>query len=175
VEAGVQNFQLLYPLSYVLILLGLIGAVVPVLPGSLLIWLGAFVWANANGFKDLGWGTLALLGVMVVITWGSDLALTTLISRKSGASKKAVLGAIIGGILGGALLTWVFPIAGTILGGIVGAGIGILVVEYLTRRNLRASLKAAGGYILGYLASAALQVTLCLLMILIFWLQAFII
>jgi uncharacterized protein YqgC (DUF456 family) len=159
----------------VLILLGLIGAVVPVLPGSLLIWLGAFAWANANGFRALGWPTLIVLGVMVVITWGSDLALTTLISRKAGASRLAVVGAIIGGVVGGLLLTSVFPFVGTILGGIAGAVIGIIAVEYLSRRNLRVALKAASGYILGYLASAVLQLTLCLLMIAIFLLNAFVI
>lgn len=170
-----QNLQLLYPLSYILILLGLIGAIVPILPGSLLIWLGAFVWANANGFKDLGWGTLAVLGVLVVITWGSDLLLSLYITRKTGASNKAVLGAIIGGIAGGVLLTGLFPVVGTILGGIAGAVIGILGMEYLTRRNLRVALKAASGYIVGFLAAAAVQLILCLLMIAIFLAQAFLI
>ena len=170
----VQDFQLLYPLSYVLIVLGLIGAVVPVLPGSLLIWLGVFAWANADGFRAFGWPTLILLGLIMLVTWGSDLLLTTLISRKSGASNKAVLGAIIGGVLGGLFLTGIFPIAGTILGGIAGAVIGILAVEYLVRRNLGAAIKAAGGYILGYLASAVLQLFLCLLMIAIFLVQAFV-
>ena len=169
-----QDFQLLYPISYLLIVLGLIGAVVPMLPGSILIWLGVFAWASANGFKTIGWPTLVLLGFMVVITWGSDLLLTTAISRRAGASKKAVLGAIVGGILGGLFLTTVFPVLGTILGGIAGAVIGILLVEILTRRNLGLALKSAGGYILGYLASAALQLTLCLLMIGIFVLQAFV-
>jgi uncharacterized protein len=167
-----QNF-VLYPASYILILLGLIGAVVPVLPGSLLIWLGAFVWASADGFHRVGWPTLVILGVMVVITWGSDLALTTLISRKSGASKKAVLGSIIGGILGGLFLTPIFPVAGTILGALTGSVLGIIAVEYLDRRNLRQAVKAAGGYILGFLASAALQLFLCLTMIAIFLWQAF--
>jgi uncharacterized protein YqgC (DUF456 family) len=168
----VYGFQLLYPLSYLLILLGLIGAVVPVLPGSILIWLGIFVWASANGFKTIGWPTLVLLGIMVVITWSSDLLLTTAISRRAGASKKAVLGAIAGGILGGLFLTGVFPVAGTILGGIAGAVIGIVLVETLVRHHLGRAIKSAGGYILGYLASAALQLTLCLLMIGILLMQA---
>ncbi len=169
-----QDFQLLYPLSYLLILLGLIGAVVPILPGSLLIWLGVFAWAYADGFRAFGWPTLVFLALMVLITWGSDMLLTTWISRKSGASNKAVWGAIIGGVLGGALLTSLFPVVGTILGGIAGAIIGVLVVEYLVQRNLGLALKVGGSYILGYLASAALQIFLCLAMIGIFLVQAFV-
>jgi uncharacterized protein len=167
----VNDLSLLYPLSYLLILLGLIGAVVPILPGSVLIWLGAFVYAQASGFKAFGWPTLIVLGLMVVVTWGSDLFLTTLLSRKSGASWKATLGAIIGGIAGGLLLSGLFPFLGTILGALTGSVLGILVVEYLGRRSWRAAFSAAKGYIFGYLASAILQLVLCLAMIAIFLLQ----
>ena len=170
-----ETLSLLYPLSYLLILLGLIGAVVPILPGSLLIWLGAFVYAQADGFRAFGWPTLILLGLMVLVTWGSDLFLTTLITRKSGASWKATFGAIAGGIIGGLLLSGLFPFLGTILGALSGAVLGVLVMEYLGRRSWGAAFNAAKGYILGYLASAALQLFLCLVMIAIFLVQAFVI
>jgi uncharacterized protein YqgC (DUF456 family) len=64
---------------------------------------------------------------------------------------------------------------GTVLGGITGAVLGVLVVEYLGRRNWRMAFDAAKGYILGYLASTALQLFLCLTMIAIFLLQVFVI
>ncbi|MCL5997493.1 MAG: DUF456 domain-containing protein [Chloroflexi bacterium] len=170
-----ENFNILYPVSYLLILLGLIGAVVPVLPGSLLIWLGAFLYAQADGFRAFGWPTLIVLGLMVLVTWGSDLLLTTLITRKTGASWKATAGAIAGGIPGGLLLSGVFPLVGTVFGAIVGAVIGVLLVEYLGHRDWRAAFDAARGYIIGYLASAALQLFLCLTMIAIFLVQVFVI
>ena len=169
-----QDFNLLYPLSYVLILLGLIGAVVPILPGSLLIWLGAYAWANANGFHAFGWPTLVVLGILMVITWVTDGLLTILITRKAGGSRWAIVGEIIGGVLGGLLLTAPFPIVGTILGGIAGSIIGILVVELLAQRNLRVAFKAAIYYIFSYLASAALKLFLCLVMIAIFLVRAFV-
>jgi uncharacterized protein YqgC (DUF456 family) len=155
--------------------LGLIGAVVPVIPGSVLIWLGAFVYAQADGFRAFGWPTLILLAVMVVITWGSDLFLTALITRKSGASRKAVLGSIAGGILGGLLFTIPVPVVGTVLGAILGAVIGIVLLEYVDRRNLGAAFNAAKGYILGYLATAAVELFLCLSMIAVFLIQVFVI
>ena len=51
----------------VLVFVGLAGSVIPVLPGPFLIWLGAFIWAWADGFLRLGWGTLTVLGVLAVV------------------------------------------------------------------------------------------------------------
>ena len=42
-----------FVLAYGLIVFGLVGAVVPVLPGPMLIWLGAFIFAWADGFARL--------------------------------------------------------------------------------------------------------------------------
>ena len=52
--------DILYPAAYVLILVGLLFAVVPVLPGSLVVWLGILSWASADGYKAIGWPLLAV-------------------------------------------------------------------------------------------------------------------
>ena len=72
-------------LAFVLIAIGLAGSVIPVLPGPMLIWVGAFVWAWADGFTRIGWGTLIVLGLLALIAWGSDIFLTTVMSRRAGA------------------------------------------------------------------------------------------
>ena len=47
---------LLFLAAYLLMFLGIVGALVPVLPGPLLIWLGVFVWAWADGIRfRIGW------------------------------------------------------------------------------------------------------------------------
>src|SRR5687768_11672586 len=91
--------------AFVLMAIGLAGSVIPVLPGPMLIWLGALVWAWADGFTRVGWGTLTLLAVLALAAWGSDLFLTTVMSRRAGASWKAILGAIVGGLVGAGLLS----------------------------------------------------------------------
>ena len=53
----------LQAVGYALVVLGLIGAVLPVLPGPILIWLGVLVWAWADGFATVNWWTLGILGV----------------------------------------------------------------------------------------------------------------
>ena len=116
-------------LAYVLIAIGVAGAVIPVLPGPMLIWLGIFVWAWADGFVRIGWPTLIVLGVLALIAWGSDIFLSTVMSRRAGASWKAIIGGIAGGLVGAAFLS-ALPILGTILGAILGAIAGMWLVEY---------------------------------------------
>jgi uncharacterized protein YqgC (DUF456 family) len=159
--------------AYLLMILGLVGAILPILPGPPLIWLGALLWAWADGFRAVGWPTLAGLGVLMVLAWTSDLVLTTLGTRKAGASWKAVAGAILGGIAGAILLSGVIPVIGTILGTILGALVGVLLIEYYDKRNWGQAYQASKAYILGSLAGRALEVFLSLLMIAIFVWQAF--
>lgn len=159
--------------AYVLMFFGLIGSVVPIVPGPLLIWLGALLWAWADGFQALGWPTLVVLGVIMVLAWSSDLLLTALFSRQLGVSWKAIAGAIVGGLAGGLLFGSFVPIIGTLLATISGGIVGILFVEYYDKRNWQQAIQAGKGYIIGFLASSALEGFLALLMILIFAWQAF--
>jgi hypothetical protein len=159
-------------IAYILMFLGLIGAVIPLLPGAPLIWLGAFVWGWADGFQAFGWPTLLILAALAALSWCSDLIVTTFVSRKAGAGWQGVLAAIAGGIAG-ALLGGVFiPIAGAILGTMLGAATAMLLVEYRAKRNWALAWQAAGAYIIGYLVSSFVQIAICLAMIGVFVVQA---
>lgn len=160
-------------LAYLLMFVGLIGSVLPLVPGPLLIWLGALLWAANDGFQSVGWPTLLFLGILTVIAWSSDLVLTSVFSRRMGASWKAVLGAIVGGLAGGLLLGGWIPIVGTLLATILGAIAGMVAVEAMDKRDLRVALRATQGYMVGVLASSLLEATLAIVMILIFAWQAF--
>jgi uncharacterized protein YqgC (DUF456 family) len=160
-------------LAYLLMFVGLIGSVLPLVPGPLLIWLGALLWAANDGFQSVGWPTLLFLGILTLLAWSSDLLLTTVFSRRMGASWKAVLGAIVGGLAGGLLLGGWIPIVGTLLATILGAIAGMVAVEAMDKRDLRVALRATQGYMVGVLASSLLEATLAIVMILIFAWQAF--
>ena len=164
--------DLLYPTAWVLILIGLLFAVVPILPGSLLVWIGIVAWASADGYHAIGWPLLAVLGVIALIAVGGDIYVTTVITRKSGGSWKAVVGAMIGGLAGGALLSAPLPFIGTIIGGILGSVAGVIVVEFFIQREWQKALKAGGGFLVGYFASTAVRLILCLAMIAVFALKA---
>jgi uncharacterized protein YqgC (DUF456 family) len=158
--------------GYILIAIGLAGAVIPVLPGPLIIWLGALVWAWGDGFQRIGWPTLIVLGVIALLAWAADLFLSTVISRRAGASWKSILGAIAGGIAGSLLLSGV-PFVGTVLGAICGAVIGMWLVEYFDKRNQRAATVAVRAYIFSMVLAAIVELGLALTMVAIFAWQAF--
>ena len=159
--------------AYLLIILGLAGSILPILPGPLLIWLGAILWGWVDGFQRVGWPTLVILGVLMLLAWTSDLVVSTFGTRRAGASWKAVAGAVVGGIVGAVLLTGVLPVIGTIVGTILGAVIGILVIEYYDKGDWRQALRASKGYIFGSLAGRVLELFMSLLMIAIFAWKAF--
>jgi uncharacterized protein YqgC (DUF456 family) len=169
----VETTTLLFALAYLLMFLGVLGAFLPMLPGPLFIWLGALAWAWADSFQAVGWPTLAVMGVLLLLAWGGDLLLSTLGSRYAGAGWKAVAAAILGGLLGGILFSGLLPVIGTVLGTILGAVAGILAVEYHEKRDWGQAFQAGKGYVLGYLAASALKLALSLLMLAIFAWQAF--
>ena len=161
------------PIAYILLVLGLIGAVVPVVPGPLLIWLGAFFWATADGFNAVGWPTLVVLGLLALLAWGSDLFMTTVRSRRAGASWKAIGAAIVGGLIGGITLTFGIPLFGTLLGAVVGAAVGIWLIEYLDKGDSRAALQAMRAYVGSMILSSFVEFGFVLLMTALFAAQAF--
>lgn len=158
--------------GYTLMFIGLVGAVVPVLPGPPLIWLGVLAWAYGDHFTRIGWPTLLLLGVLALVAWGADLFLTTLLSRRAGASWRAIGGAIAGGLIGGAFLS-ALPIIGTVAGALIGAVAGMWLVEYSIKQNGRAATAVVYAYITGSFLNLIIEVGASLLMAGIFAWQAF--
>jgi uncharacterized protein YqgC (DUF456 family) len=154
--------------GYALVILGVIGVILPLVPGPLLIWLGALVWAWGDGFERINWVVLAILGVLALLAWASELLFTTALSRHTGVSWKAIGGAIVGGLAGGLLLTGI-PVVGTIGGALVGAMLGALVVEWFDKRNLRRALRATWAYLIGSLAASALEILIAVVMVIIFF------
>lgn len=160
-------------IGYILIFLGLVGAVVPLLPGPFFIWLGVFVWAWGDGFDRIGWPTLLILGVLTLIAWAVDISLSIVSSRKAGAGWKSIGVSILTGIGGGILLSFI-PVVGSILGAIGGAIGGLWYMEYRAKGDRELATQAVRGYIGGVLVSMAVELGAALLMILIFAWQAFI-
>jgi uncharacterized protein YqgC (DUF456 family) len=150
--------------AYMAMAAGLFGAILPVLPGSILIWLGALLWAWVDGFERVGWPTLTIMGLLMIVASASDIWMSALGARKAGASWQALLAGAALGILG--LVFFSLP------GALVGVLVGILGVESWRRRGLKPALKSSGGLLLGYVLSASVEITLSLIMIAIFAWQA---
>ncbi len=135
---------LLFGISYLLIVLGIVGAMVPVLPGPPFIWLGILVWAWADDFARIGWPTLLVLALLTVIAWGVDLGLSFISSRRSGAGWRSIGVSILGGLAGAILLSSI-PVVGTFVGAAVGSISALWLMEYLRARRSSAAPASAFG------------------------------
>lgn len=158
--------------SYILIALGLIGIVVPLLPGLPLLWLGALVWAWGDDFQQVGWPTLIVLALLVGVGTVVDLFFASVVSRRAGVSWRAIGGALLGGLLGGIFLTWI-PILGTLAGALIGAVVGMWVVEYRIRGDGDAATNAVWSYLTGVAFASLINFFLALLMLALFFWQAY--
>ena len=117
----------LYLVGSALVLVGLAGLVLPVLPGILLVFAGLAVAAWADGFARVGaWG-LAIIGGLAVAALAVDFLASLLGARRAGASGLAVAGAGLGALVG-----LLFGVPGLILGPFIGAVGG----ELIARRDL---------------------------------------
>lgn len=163
-ESGMVALQ---AVGYALVILGLIGAVLPVLPGPILIWCGVLVWAWGNHFVDVNWWTLGLLGLLAAAAWASDLFFTTTLSRRAGVSWRAIAGALVCGVLGGIFLTGI-PVLGTLFGALIGAMVGMLVIERLIKGNWGEALSAVRAYVAATALSTGFELLVALLMVGIF-------
>jgi uncharacterized protein len=127
-------------LSLVLVVIGVVGTVLPGLPGTTLV-LGALVLAAyTTGFTRVGWGTLAVLGALTVLSFVVDFAATLLGAKRVGASKLALVGAAVG-TLGGLML----GLVGVLIGPFVGAVAGELIHrQWRGKQSARDAIVPAG-------------------------------
>ena len=146
-------------LAGLLVVVGLVGTVLPAIPGVPLIFLGLFLAAWAEGFQYVGMGTITVLGVLALLAYGVDLAAGALGAKKFGASRLAVVGAMIGAVVGLFL-----GIPGVLLGPFVGAAAG----ELIARRDLLQAGRAGFGTWLGLVVGAAVKIAISFSMVAVF-------
>lgn len=143
-------------LATVLVLAGLLGLLLPVLPGPPLLFAGLLAAAWAEDFAYIGAPTLTLLAVLALLTYVVDFAATALGAKRFGASKRAAIGAALGALVGLA-----FGIPGVLLGPFIGAVIGELTAQRGLGDAGRAGLGATIGLVLG--AAGKLVIALSML------------
>ena len=143
-------------LAFFLIILGLVGAFLPALPGPPVSWLGllaAFFSASAS----LSFATVAVSFVVMAAVTAMDYLLPPAMTRKFGGSRAGGIGATVGLVAG---LFLPLPVLGVILCPFFGA----FIFEFLnspddTARAFKSAWGAFIGFLLGTGAKAAVAVS----------------
>ena len=143
-------------LAAILVVLGIVGTVVPALPGVLLVFGGLWLAAYAQDFTRVGLAGLSIIGALGALSFAIDFFGSVLGAKRVGASPKALAGAALGGFAGLFL-----GIPGILLGPFVGAVAG----ELVARGGIAQATKVGIGTWLGLLLAAVAKVAIAFLMV----------
>lgn len=146
--------------ALLVMILGLLGSLLPLLPGPPIIWLGAFFYAWRTNYQQIGWITLGSLALLAIAAVTSDIWVGALGQRKAGASGWASLGSAVGGIIG----LFIFAIPGMLIGSIIGA----LLPDWQRWRDGQHIRSVSVRTLKNWLVSALVQASLGLIMIVVF-------
>ena len=146
-------------LALLLVAVGIIGSVLPMLPGVPLVFAGLLLAAWHGDFARVGILSMVIIGAIGVLAWAVDFFASIVTAKKVGASKNALIGAGLGAVLG------IFAgLPGLILGPAIGAVIGELT-SHSSKTKATVVGVAAG---LGFVLAMVIKLLLILVMLAIF-------
>jgi uncharacterized protein YqgC (DUF456 family) len=146
-----------WALTIALMTLGLIGTVLPLLPGAVIILAAAVMHHFALGpEQSVGWTTLVALMVLMLLSQALDVVSGSIGARWFGATRWGAIGGILGGVMG---------IFFGLIGIFVGPVVGVLAGELLGGKGILPAGRSTWGTLLGTTAGMIGKFAIGLLMI----------
>ena len=146
---------------------GLAGTVVPLLPGLMLIWAAALVYGFGVGFGSVGVAVMVLLSLIVVISLVKSILVPRRAAEGHDVSRWSQLVALVGAVIGFFLVP--------VIGVFVGALVGLLLAEYVNHRDLATAWRATVAVTKGFGLSVVIDVGLAMTMIGLWLVWAFVV
>lgn len=141
---------LLLILGFLLMLTGILGSFLPVLPGPPLSWLGLLLLILTRAVPD-DWWFLGITLSIALLVLALDYIIPVVGTRRYGGSRAGMIGTTIG-----LLVAIIFPVLG-LFGIILWPFIGAIAGELANKSDQRAALKAAFGSFMGFLTGTLLK------------------
>ena len=135
------------------IVVGLVGIVVPVLPGSILIGIAGLVWAILHP-APAAWAVFAGMAVLLVAGSVTTYVITARRTQSAGVPLRSQLGAAAAGVVG----FFVIPVVGVL----VFFPLGLLAMELLRLRDLPRATQSAGIALRAMLVGMGIEFTAAL-------------
>jgi|WetSurMetagenome_2_1015567.scaffolds.fasta_scaffold651328_1 uncharacterized protein len=148
----------------ILAVLGIVGSVIPALPGPVLSYIGLILLYFAKPGAVSIW-SLAIFGIAMIVLTVIDYVAPLIGAKLSGASRKGLVGSIAGSIVGIVF----FPPLGIFIGALLGAFLG----EIVAGKEPKKALKAGIGTLFGSLSVIILQTIFSLILAVYFFLKLF--
>ena len=135
-------------LAFFCLFLGLIGAIVPILPGPPISYLGLWL-LKWSGFGEFSATFMWVWAAITLIVTVADYILPGWMTKRLGGSKRATRGATIGMIVG----MFILPPFGLIVGTFLGAFLG----ELLNESDNDKALQVAAGSFMAFLCGTGIK------------------
>lgn len=142
-----------------MVLLGLAGVILPLLPGTPLVFGGLWLAAWLGGYERVGGWTLLALGGLALLAWLADYVAAAVLVKRAGGSNAAATGAGLGALVG-----LIGGLPGLILGPVVGASAG----QWHSQRDAGAAVRVGMMAGMGFVAATAVKLVVALAMIVVF-------
>lgn len=143
--------------------LGIVGCVIPALPGPLISWLSLFLFFFLPE-HEISATTLVISGVFMSIVTAMDYVVPALGAKKFGSSKEGIWGGMIGIVVG----LFFFPPLGIILGPLIGTMAGDLIAGGTFTKALNSGL----GSLIGFLVGTSIKLIFSITVLIIFTIKA---
>lgn len=127
---------------------GLIGSLIPVLPGPPLSWIGLLLLHLTDSIPD-DWTFLSITLAIALIVFALDYIIPAMGTKKFGGTKAGMIGTSIGLIIG-----IIAPVPGGI---IIGPFLGAFLGELSNKADSQTAVKAAFGSFIGFITGTFLK------------------
>jgi uncharacterized protein len=156
--------------TILIMLVGVAGTILPLLPGTVIVGLAAVGYAWLDGFQTIGIGMTIFIMLVAVVTGTADIWLPLLGAKAGGASVKGMVWGVVGATVG-FVLGSVVPVLGSLVGAIAGYMGGIIYAEYVRHEDWNKAIQASLGGLVGWGVSTAVRLAGALfIMALFLWL-----
>lgn len=143
--------------------LGIIGCILPVLPGPLLSWLSLLLFFLLPD-HEVGLWTLGITFVLMAAVTAIDLVIPVMGAKRFGASREGLIGGALGIIIG----LFFFPPIGIILGPLIGTVVG----DMIAGGTFAAAFNSGMGSLIGFLVGTSVKLAYCIGIVILFTVKA---
>ncbi|ODS31221.1 MAG: hypothetical protein SCARUB_03668 [Candidatus Scalindua rubra] len=148
---------IIFIISLLIMLGGLSGIILPIIPSTPLVWLGVLIYAICDGFESISWLLLLIFAILTVVSLVLDYFGGIIGAKKFGATKWGVVGSIFGGIAGFFM--------GGIVGLIVGPFFGAILLEITFGKDFASAFKSGVGTLVGFIGGVISKLVISVIMI----------
>ncbi|NLT19773.1 MAG: DUF456 domain-containing protein [Syntrophomonadaceae bacterium] len=152
-------------ITVLVIILGIAGTILPMIPGIPLVFLAILVYGWMEGFNVISGNYLLIIGILTLLSIVFSYLSTVMGAKYFGSGRLGLWGALIGTFAGLLLL----PPIGLLIGPFAGAFIG----EYISVKDTEKAIKAAFGSLLGLFTGVVFNLAIGIYMLVTFLMNVY--